>query len=250
MEEKKGISAVLLVIIFILIIIISSTITIIVYRNILKSDGENHLVDTMNEDLNNIKDSEKNDLNNADTLSDNASLKLPINMNGKNVNVDIETSFVNWEREEEGLFNQKTVLKINNKVFDELETTRMTISGTLNYEIPEINLIADSSIEKEYILLTMHENTPSSSSTILKIYDDEGNVISEFDNLGKTQVVVKENNYAIPVYEIYSDRIVICEALSEGGARLHEYTIDNGELKDEVVREYSEDEVEQAGATA
>lgn len=242
MEEKKGANIVLEIIIIILVIVISCAITIIVYNNILKSKGETHLVDTMNEDLNSIKDSE--------STEQNAKVNLPLTINNKNINLEIEASFVNWEMEEEALFNQKTVIKINGKVCDEINTTTWTQVNTLNYEIPEVNFITDSSSGEEYIMLIMNEYTPSSNSAIIKIYDDEGNDITEFDNLGKTQVIVSEDNYTIPVYEIYSDRIVICEALNDGGARLHEYTIENGELKDEIIREYSEDEVEQAGATA
>ena len=175
MEEKKGANKILLAIIIILVIIIISAVTIIIYRNVLNTKGEAHLVDTINEDLNNVKNSE--------TTEQNAKVNLPLTMNNKNINLGIEASFVNWENEEEGLFNQNTVIKINGKVCDEIETTRMTISNVLNYEIPEIQIISDSSEEKEYILLLMHENTPSSNTTIIKIYDDEGNVVTEFDNL-------------------------------------------------------------------
>lgn len=260
MEEnkKKEASTAIIMVTIVLVAIVSSILSIVIYRQMLNNSGEKHLVSSLQEDLEKVQsentDNGTNNENNGSNISENteqnAKVNLPLTMNNKNINLGIEASFVNWENEEEGLFNQNTVIKINGKVCDEIETTRMTISNVLNYEIPEIQIISDSSVEREYILLLMHENTPSSNTTIIKIYDDEGNVVTEFDNLGKTEVVVSEDNYIIPVYEIYSDRIVICEALSDGGARLHEYTIDNGELKDEITREYSEDEVEQAGATA
>lgn len=242
MEENKHdrIENFLIIIIMILVIIVSSASTIIIYNKILNSRGEKHLVDTLNEDLNNLENN----------ISNNAKLKLPITMNGENVNVEIETNFEEWEIEEEALFNQKTLVRINDKICDELETTTYTQVNTLNYEIPEVKLLTDSSIEREYILLVMNSYSPSSKKTIIKVYDNQGKIITEFDNLGKTEVILKENNYTIPVYELYNDNIIICEALNDGGARLHEYTIENGELKDEIIREYTSDEVEQAGATA
>ena len=86
MEEKKGLSIFLIIIIIILIIVISSATTIIIYRNILKSNGETHLVDTINEDLNSIKNSEN--------MNNTAKLNIPSTINNKNINLEIESSFV------------------------------------------------------------------------------------------------------------------------------------------------------------
>lgn len=257
-KKKKEASTAIIMVTIVLVAIVSSILSIVIYKQMLNNSGEKHLVSSLQEDLEKVQSENTvngtNNENNGSNISENteqtAKVNLPLTINNKNINLEIEASFVNWEMEEEALFNQKTVIKINGKVCDEINTTTWTQVNTLNYEIPEVKFISDSSSEEEYIVLIMNESTPSSNTEIIRIYDDEGNVITEFDNLGKTEVIVSEDNYTIPVYEIYSDRIIICEALSDGGARLHEYTIDNGELKDEITREYSEDEVEQAGATA
>lgn len=91
--------------------------------------------------------------------------------------------------------------------------------------------------------------TPSSGTTTAYFYDDIGNKINEISDWGATGVVLQENNTEIPSYQLFNDSVRIIEPLQNGGARMHEYTIVNGEMRDEIIEEYSEEEVEQAGAT-
>lgn len=58
MEEKKERSIAVFIIIIILVAIISSVTTMIVYGNILNSKGEEYLVESIKEDLENLQEEE------------------------------------------------------------------------------------------------------------------------------------------------------------------------------------------------
>ena len=252
-KKKKEVSSVLTVIVIILVAIVSSIVSIVVYRQILNKNGEEHLVSSFQQDLENLQTSgnsiENTNSNNQSNVIDSAVLEQPVMLNNKTVNVNIKSSFVEYEYELEALFRQRIDITIDGKSVDSIETSSWTQAGTINYQTPEIRLLTDAEdTEKEYIMILVNSYTPSSGTTTIYLYDDEGNKIDEINDWGATGIVLQENNIEIPSYELFNDSVRIIEPLEDGGARMHEYTVVNGELNDEIIEEYSSDEIEQAGA--
>ena len=264
MEEnkKKEASTAIIMVTIVLVAIVSSILSIVIYRQMLNNSGEKHLVSSLQEDLEKVQsentmnstNNENNGSNsneNHNNVIENSIIVQPIRLNNKDINVRVESSFVEWKYELEALFKQKMDITIDEKNVDSIETISWTQMGTINYQIPEIRLISDAeNVESEYLMIVVDSFTPSAGRTKIYFYDDEGNKIDEIEDWGSTGVVLQENNTEIPSYEIFSDSVRIIEPLEGGGARMHEYTIVDGKMNDEIIEEYEADEVEQTGAVA
>ena len=254
MEEnkKKEANSALIIFIIILVAIVSSAVSILVYRQILNKNGEEHLISSIQQDMENLQTSgnsiENTNSNNQSNIIESAILEQPVMLNNKKVNVKIESSFIEYEYELEALFRQRIDITIGGKSVDSIETTTWTQSGTINYQTPEIRLLTDAEdTEKNYIMILIDSYTPSSTSAKIYFYDVEGNKLGEINDWGATTIQLKETNTTIPAHELFSNSVRIIEPLSNG-ARMHEYTIVDGELKNNIIEEYNADKIEQTGA--
>lgn len=254
-DKKKLVKIIVLIILIIILIVIG---VIFIRGKILDNKSSNLLINASKEDLSSIQTNEvnnelSNEIENNNTEENNelsneygtAKIETPITMNDNKYDVEIDMSFVEWEYELEATFMQKIDVIVNGDTIDSFEVSTWTQSETLNYQQPEIRLLTDAFSGREYLMIVAYNYTPGEMTTYIKIYDENGNIIADLDDWGETRIGLKNTEYVLPSYRIYTDCIRMLEPLDDGGANLHEYTLQNGELQDEITETYTADEVEQ-----
>lgn len=244
-----------IIILFLLLIILIILAVVLGYKKMLNDKSSDLIINSAKEDLqlvqasneisNNIQTENSKEKDESNSKYGVAKIETPITMNNTKFNVEAKMSFVDWEYSLEAVFREKIDISINGKNIDSFQIYAWTQSGTLNYQMPEIRLLTDATNNREYLMIVANNYIPSYGTAVIKVYDENGKIIADLDDWGRTEVKLKENETTIPRYRIYTDSIRIIEPLSNGGASMHEYTIKDGKLEDEIIEEYSSNEIEQ-----
>ena len=194
---------------------------------------------------------------------ENAILQMPVTLNGGKHQVKVECSNVIEENHTNYL--QRFKMSIDEKVVLGIEDEDIVgiegedLEKETVFVIPEISKIVGKD-KKEYLLLkTVGFNTTVPDSSRYYVIDENGNNIGNVEEYNKFSVIVKDEWGEDRVLNMFGTilqgredgngmmgRIRKVEVLNTGDVVVHEYDIENGQLKDNIVEQYSADQVELA----
>ena len=253
MEEnkKKGENSALIVLIIILVAIASSALSIVIYRQILIKNGEEPLSNSLQQDVENLQTLGNSVENtNSTNESDNA-IRVEAMVNGEKAVIEMMASFTEAQMQDGDMtfYEENVDVTINGKSVDSIITYTWTNKESYEYIFPEVKKIKDIVSGNEYILLVSYpESITGNSSNSFIIYDYNGKKITEISDYAGTTYTLVESGYTIPAHTIKQDSIEIVQPNSEtSGAELYSYTIENGEIKSNLIKSYTAEELESAG---
>lgn len=253
MEEnkKKGENSALIVLIIILVAIASSALSIVIYRQILIKNGEEPLSNSLQQDLENLQTLGNSVENtNSTNESDNA-IRVEAMVNGEKAVIEMMASFTEAQMQDGDMtfYEENVDVTINGKSVDSIITYTWTNKESYEYIFPEVKKLKDIVSGNEYILLVSYpESITGNSSNSFIIYDYNGKKITEISDYAGTTYTLVESGYTIPAHTIKQDSIEIVQPNSEtSGAELYSYTIENGEIKSNLIKSYTAEELESAG---
>ena len=250
-NKKKEVSSGLIVFIIILVAIVSSVVSIVVYRQILNKNGEEHLASSLKQDMENLQASGNlvGNTNSANEI-DNA-IRVETIVNGKKAEIEMIASMAGEQIQdgEMSFYEENVDVTINGKKVEGITTYTWTKKDSYEYIFPEVSKIKDVSNGNEYILLASYpESITGNGCNLFIIYDFSGNKIAEISDYAGTSYTLAESGYTIPAHTIKENSIEIIQPDSEAsGAELYSYTIENGTLKSKLIESYTADELESAG---
>lgn len=254
--ENKKLSTGIIIFILILIVLLTCVTTLLVYTTI-NNKNTNIQISNNNQSLNN-ETTENNNLENT-KFKINEKIKLnekecdiSINCTEKVEVIDIDSNPTTY------LYNYDYdyIVKINENVIT-LHTT------TFKFRNIDILTIADSITEKEYIVLkieTLGVGIDGLTRTNYYIYDEQGNEIGEIAHYESAAWIIDNNDREYSGNRFYSHeslyKIETFKYLSVDNSenttnkdlyKKVEYTIENGIMKENVVKTYTDDEFEITG---
>ena len=250
-KKKKEMNSGLLIIVIILVAIVSSIASIVIYRQILNVKGEEHLVNSLKQDMENLQ-TENNDVkdNNSDNYVIDSTAVEEI-INGQKAKIEMVASVIeNQQQDGDKVFFAENIdITINGNKVESLTTYAWTNKDNYEYIFPEVKKIKDVSNDSEYILLVSSpESITGNATNSFIIYDYNGNKIADISDYAGTSYTLIDSEYSIPAHTIREDSIEIIEPDStSSGAEIYSYTIENGTMKKDLVKSYTSEEIQSAG---
>ncbi len=241
--EKKAIKISVLIIAVILVAII----TVVICMSISSSNNEKSEVGLKSETRSNSETSSLSQDNNSNDVS---TISMPIILNDKKHDLKIESTYAEYIKEADGVsFKQNIKVTLDGKVIENIKQAESMMSKKQSFMSPEIDII-NGTDNKNYILLKVNERLVSQVTFTYYIIDENGEVLGNIFYSDASVLQDKLTGHSLSMFYVYDNSIQVIRTTADNTAELHEYTITDGKLNDNIIETYSADKIVIAGKSA